>query len=63
MKSMTVDKKTWYIAHNEMGIVHPGFIDTGQTVTTGQTVLETFESEIAWVARQVELGVPMEELL
>ena len=63
MKSITADKKTWYIAHNEMDVVHPGFIDTGQTVTTGQPVLETFESEIAWIARQIDLGIPQEEIV
>ena len=63
MNTLTADKPTWYIAHNEMGIQHCGYLDAGQTVATGQPVLETFESEIAWIARQIELGIPQEEFL
>lgn len=63
MRTLTADKPTWYIATNQMDIYHAGYIDPGQTMTTGQPVLETFESEIAWIARQIELGIPQEEFL
>jgi hypothetical protein len=61
MRSLTAEKKTWYIAHNEMDVVHCGEVEAGQSLTTGQPVLETFESEIAWIARQIELGIPQED--
>lgn len=63
MNTLTADKPTWYIAANQMDVHHVGYLDAGQTVTTGQPVLETFESEIAWIARQIELRIPQEDVM
>lgn len=62
MKTLTPDKPMWYIAHNDIDVHHCGKLEAEQTLTTGQPVLETFESEIAWVARQVELGIPLDDI-
>lgn len=57
MKTINPIVKTWYIAHNGNDIFHCGECEAGSQVSTGQEFLETFESEIAWIARQVELGI------
>lgn len=51
------DTQVWYIAHNGTDIFHPGILEAGQQVETGQPYLEIFESEEDWTARKAELGV------
>lgn len=53
--------KTWFIAHNGMDVFHCGECEAGSVVSTGQKFLETFEYEIAWIARQIELGIQQYE--
>ena len=49
----TATEPVWYIALDKM---HVGYLDTGQSVTTGQDELEIYEDEDAWRARLDELG-------
>ena len=46
----------FYLAHNEIDVFHYGSIKEGQTVTTGQPLLEYFETEQGLIDRVLELG-------
>lgn len=63
MHTLTTIEKTWFIAHTSGDVGAWGVLEAGQTLETGQHELETFTSEIAWIARQIELGIPHEELM
>lgn len=60
MKSYTAIERTYYIAHNGNDVMHYGIIEVNQTVSTGQTELETFDNKENWEARLLELGVELE---
>ena len=57
---MRFTKKTWYIAHNGLDVVHYGDIEVGDVVT-GQPMFETFDNEPEWRDRLKDLGVEPEE--
>lgn len=56
----TTESIVYFIAHNGADVVHPGVLEPGIGVETGQPTLETFTDEAAWKARAAELGVVIE---
>ena len=58
----TATEPVWYIA---LKGIHAGYLDTGQSVTTGQDDLEIYDNEDEWRNRLDELGYewPEEEEL
>ena len=56
-----VSKKYW-IAHNDSDVVHYGELDIGNVVSTGQSNLESFDTEQSWIDRLDNFGIdPNEE--
>ena len=51
----TYDKLTYVICHNGADVVHPGEVQPGTTLSTGQPTVEEFTDKEAWKARLVEL--------
>ena len=61
MLRQTVDKDTWYIAHNEdLTIIHYGFCPEGTALDSGQPIIEEFDNEADWLIRLDELGITPE---
>jgi hypothetical protein len=54
---MTVEKDTWFIAHNGEDIFHVGMSEKGTALDSGQPYLETFDNEQEWKARCEELEI------
>lgn len=48
-------EKTWYVAYNNNGVVHYGFVDSNQTMTTGQLFLDKFTTEEDMILKVDEL--------
>ena len=49
-------KKVYWIAHSEdLSIFHQGSIEVGSVLTTGQPVLEQFETEQEWAEAIIQL--------
>ena len=49
-------KPIWAIAHNNLDTFHPMKVDVGQVLSTGQEILEQFETEESMVERLIELA-------
>jgi hypothetical protein len=47
--------KTWYVAYNNNDVVHYGFVDLNQTMTTGQPFLDEFTTEEDMILKVDEL--------
>lgn len=55
---LKAEQDTWFIARSDdQQIIHYGKVPAGQTLVTGQIVLETFLTEEQWTVRKAELGV------
>ena len=54
---MKVDKKTWYIAHDNETIVHYGVCEIGTNLDSGQPYLEEFLTEQEWLDRLSEFDI------
>ena len=54
-------EKTWFIIHNNDGIVAHGCIEVGQNANTPESnTLESFATEEAYLARCEELGIDLD---
>ena len=54
MAHITVDKDTWFIAHNGIDVFHYGFSEKNTSIDTGQPILDQYDNELEY---QVALGV------
>ena len=55
INEFTATQPTWWIAHNDDDVVHSGTITEGNTLTTGQPNLETFDNRRDWEDRLLVL--------
>ena len=54
-------EKTWYICKStDDSIIHPGYVEVGQQVNSGQDEIEIFTVEQDWIDRLVVLGITIE---
>lgn len=60
INSLNTEKQTWWIAHNNLDVVHHGSVVEGQSVLTGQPFLETFDNKVEWEKRLMSLLPPEE---
>jgi hypothetical protein len=58
---MTTTVDTWFIAHNGKDIYHYGFAAKGTSITSGQPILETFESEQEYLDKLKQYGINIED--
>lgn len=57
------ESETWFVARCEDGeTIHYGSVQPGQTMRTGQPVLETYPTEQAWLEALAVLGVDPNEI-
>ena len=54
-------KDTYFIGHNNAGIIHRGFAEKGKSMDIGQPIKEYFDTEAKYLARLKQLGVEPEE--
>jgi hypothetical protein len=57
---MTVDKNTYFIAHNEKDIFHYGWAVKGQALDSGQPIKEYFYSRSRFLTRCKELNIEVD---
>ena len=57
---MNATKDTYFIGHNNAGIIHHGFAEKGKAMDIGQPEKEYFDTESQYLARLKELGVEPE---
>jgi len=54
---MKVEKKTWYIAHDNDKTFHYGVCEVGTNLDTGQPYLEEYYTEKEWIDRLAEFNI------
>jgi hypothetical protein len=57
---MIVDNNTYFIAHNEKDIFHYGWVEKGQSLDSGQPIIEKFGSRSQFLARCNALKIELD---